>query len=1162
MDQLAEVMRALRVLFDPVFYRERYADIRALGVDPLEHYVLRGAHEGRQPCPLFDGVWYRNHYRDMMGSSINPLLHYIQHGGRELRDPHPDFDAAFYVDEHPEATGNPLLYHLLHGRLQGWPTLPSYGAGHLLPSEAPPFASPTGLVVDVVIPVYRGYRQTVRCIESVLADPERPTGQVLVVDDCSPEPRLSAWLRRMAKRGEITLLRNARNLGFVRSVNRALEATAGHDVVLLNSDTEVPSGWLSRLAAAVYSRDDIATASPFSNNATICSYPDAPGGPMPEGHDLAEIDAACRAANAGRVVQVPTTVGSCLYIRRAALDAVGLLDAATFRRGYGEEVDFCYRATGLGWRHVLACDVFVYHEGEVSFGQQSKAAQQGHKALIARYPTHEADIARHVRKDSARSARFGVTAALFRQSGLPSILFVSHAHGGGVRRQMREMIAALRGRANVLLLEPHPRGMALSVPGMAGHPVLPFRIDRTEELACYLRSAAVGRVHVHHLMDVGMDIRALIHLLDVPFDVTVHDYFAICPRVNFLPEADGQYCGQPAARACNECIAARPDVSASDIDTWRWQHGWVFREAERILCPSKDVRAHLAQCGIASDVDGPAIKVAPHEAVAAKSWPMAPVAPRGKTAPLRVVLLGVLTGRKGFAIVSMVAEALERAGERAIELHLIGDVEREMPAALARRLVVHGAYEESELPGLIARLRPHLFWFPAQWPETYSYTLSAAIAAGGAIAAADIGAFPERLKGRPLTWLVAPDAPAEEWLDAFAAARAALRQHVPARAPRRPVADIYPGAYLAPTRKPDPRALERLRGEGCVLVLPERMDNGEVSPCGYIRLLQPLHHPATREGLDIRVADVELALGMVPDVIVTQRHAVTDPDRVEALLAHCRAHRIRLVYDLDDDLLDLPEGHPDAERLEPLVPVIARLAEAADQLWVSTPDLAARLAPWRQGRGRARKPLVMPNGLDERLWWPPPEDAPTAGAIRLLCMGSQTHAEDLEIILPALARLRASFGALVEIDIIGVTPFRLPAEFNQPLVPFVATRTYPAFVNWFSRQHRWHIGLAPLRDTKFNQTKSAIKAMDYAGLGIPTIASDIGVYDAAISHGGNGLLLANDEVVWFEALAELVRDASYRQRLARGARAAFQRRFALGAQAPLRRRALVGLLKG
>ena len=65
-----------------------------------------------------------------------------------------------------------------------------------------------------------------------------------------------------------------------------------------------------------------------------------------------------------------------MYIRRAALADVGLFDADAFGRGYGEENDFCLRASARGWRHLLACDTFVYHEGAVSFGAGATAAAQ------------------------------------------------------------------------------------------------------------------------------------------------------------------------------------------------------------------------------------------------------------------------------------------------------------------------------------------------------------------------------------------------------------------------------------------------------------------------------------------------------------------------------------------------------------------------------------------------------------------------------------------------------------------------------------------------------------------------------------------------------------------------------------------------------------------
>ena len=126
---------------------------------------------------------------------------------------------------------------------------------------------------------------------------------------------------------------------------------ASHDVVLLNSDTEVPLGWLRRLTAQAYAHPRIATVSPLSNNATICSYPGNAGGLIPFEHTLDEIDQACRTVNAGRWVDAPTTVGFCMYIRRKALREVGAFDAERFNVGYGEENDFCLRATALGWRH-------------------------------------------------------------------------------------------------------------------------------------------------------------------------------------------------------------------------------------------------------------------------------------------------------------------------------------------------------------------------------------------------------------------------------------------------------------------------------------------------------------------------------------------------------------------------------------------------------------------------------------------------------------------------------------------------------------------------------------------------------------------------------------------------------------------------------------------
>ena len=78
---------------------------------------------------------------------------------------------------------------------------------------------------------------------------------------------------RMGAKGAFSLFENAVNLGFVGTVNLGMQKHEGRDVVLLNSDTLVADGWLDRLITAAYSEKNIATVTPFSNNASIVSFP-------------------------------------------------------------------------------------------------------------------------------------------------------------------------------------------------------------------------------------------------------------------------------------------------------------------------------------------------------------------------------------------------------------------------------------------------------------------------------------------------------------------------------------------------------------------------------------------------------------------------------------------------------------------------------------------------------------------------------------------------------------------------------------------------------------------------------------------------------------------------------------------------------------------------
>jgi GT2 family glycosyltransferase len=308
--------------------------------------------------------------------------------------------------------------------------------------------------VDVVVAVYKGAAQTRRCLDSLRASPQRTPFEVVVVDDASPEPEIVAYLDALAHTERVTLLRNDANVGFVRSVNRAMALHEERDVVLLNSDTEVANDWLDRLAACAASAPDVATATPFSNNATICSYPFAGWtGGVPGALGLAALDRIFATVNARRCIDLPTGVGSCMYIRRACLRQIGAFDAERFGRGYGEENDFCLRAAAAGWRNVLAGDVFIFHEGGVSFSsERDERAESALQALLDVHPDYLERVHDFALLDPPSALRDAIDAAraVLKADEARAVLAERAAHNAHLRGRLAEVEKLAGERAAVV----------------------------------------------------------------------------------------------------------------------------------------------------------------------------------------------------------------------------------------------------------------------------------------------------------------------------------------------------------------------------------------------------------------------------------------------------------------------------------------------------------------------------------------------------------------------------------------------------------------------------------------------------------------------------------------------------------------------------------------
>jgi GT2 family glycosyltransferase/glycosyltransferase involved in cell wall biosynthesis len=578
-------------------------------------------------------------------------------------------------------------------------------------------------LVDVVVPVYRGLESTLGCLHSILVAQTATPYELLVINDASPELQLTSCLRMIAERGLIRLFENSSNLGFVRTANLGLSQHTDRDVVLLNSDTRVYGNWLDRLHQAAFSAKDVGTVTPFSNNATICSYPRfLKENAIPKDVNAELLDAICARVNAGALVDIPTGVGFCMYLRRECLRQVGLFDANLFGRGYGEENDFSLRAQERGWRNVLATDTFVYHQGGVSFAdEQGPARQQAAPLLDQKHPDYSALISGHIAANPAHPYRRRID--LVRISGASrAFLYITTNSGGGTERHVLEMAKRLEeeGIAAVILRPLVGRVVKLERPAIANTPNLIFDVEQEYwTLHQALDDIGVEHAHVHHTLSMPEKVLDLINDLQLPYDWTLHDYYAVCPRVN-LTNSTGTYCGEPNAQGCRLCLETNRFHFGGNTNIHEWRaafNSWL-NGARRVFVPHRDVARRL-------DKYFPDIEFVERRHIECVGRARSVRATFQPGQALQVAIIGLLAPHKGLEVVLACARDI-LVRKLPIRLNIIGHPTHPEILSLPN-VACTGIYKEEEVFDVLERQRCHCSFFPTMCPETYSYTLSIAL---------------------------------------------------------------------------------------------------------------------------------------------------------------------------------------------------------------------------------------------------------------------------------------------------------------------------------------------------------------------------------------------------------------------------------------------------
>lgn len=221
--------------------------------------------------------------------------------------------------------------------------------------------------VSIIIPVFNKIEYTVRCLQALEANtPKELQYEVIIVDNASTDatPDILAGLE-----GDVTVVRNEKNLGFARACNQGAKIARGDYLVFLNNDTEPQPGWLEALLTrAQDERVGIVGAKLLFPDGRI-QHAGFAGANDPASragvslyHIYYHMPGELEASNRTRDLQAVT--GACMLIMKPLFDMIGGFNEIYYNGC--EDIDLCFRVRSLGYRVVYEPKSVLVHYESVS----------------------------------------------------------------------------------------------------------------------------------------------------------------------------------------------------------------------------------------------------------------------------------------------------------------------------------------------------------------------------------------------------------------------------------------------------------------------------------------------------------------------------------------------------------------------------------------------------------------------------------------------------------------------------------------------------------------------------------------------------------------------------------------------------------------------------
>ncbi len=988
--------------------------------------------------------------------------------------------------------------------------------------------------VDVIVPVYNALLDVKNCLMALACNSDGFNVNCYIINDRS-DSETSIWLVDFCKnRNKFHLYENEENLGYTKSVNKGLRLSTADYVVTLNSDTIVTPGWLSSMIDCAESADEIGIVGPLSNAASWQNVPvlkDFSGqfavNQLTENINPIDMAALASHISYGNNVSLPFINGFCFLIKRKVIDTIGYLDEIYFPKGYGEENDYCIRANDAGFRLMVVDNAYVYHAKSKSFGGEVKKllSAEGDKAIRAKHSDKHFEF--YLNKLRENQKKIEPTRSLF-QNVLSnkdsllipdalslSILFLLPVGGvgGGIHSVVQEvmMMRKMGVNASIAIVQANRDEYFKNY----------SKIDNVDKLF-------ISYSHINELKNICLDFDVVVATIYSSMKILkeIYTYNKSIIPAYYIQDYEPYFFDKDSEKykiayesydLIDDCVGFAKTNWI--INTVAKNHNLIVHK----VCPSLD---HSVYYPRKRPKNSTLIKLC---AMVRFSSP--------RRAPIKT--LRILRAIKSFFSDKVYIEIFGSAVDSDYYLNNNMDYIDK----------IHG---ELDREGVAEILSNSDIFIDISDYQAFGRTAIEAMASGCIPVITEFGGVDEFAIGGKNCLLVNPfdeNAVFKALVDLINSKNLinvlrvnALETAANFSIHKAAISELKLFSKMATLRGHTPK---NVVGGEVALICPVLLKNssGEFRPAGsaYVRLIKP-YTSIKLDKLKVKILNKPYlpTPGSAKYFICQRDLAGIGIDDFVSWAKNWKINGGKIIYDIDDDLMDVngimqrtKRNLMEANALKKKVETIAKLA---DVITVSTQSLQKIMLQFNNNVE------YIPNLLDEQQWWISTERSTDKDSfqkgkddiIRIGYIGTPTHDQDLDIVESAIKEIETKYKNKILVEVIGGFEKIKPKFGNRVALP--KKTEYPNFVEWLDKRVNWDIGIIPLVEDRFNNSKSYLKFLEYSALDLAIVCSNVSTYRDVAINENNCLLVDNNQASWVKAIERLIVDHELRKKLTSQAR--------------------------